>query len=128
MRQPEGYPALSPYLICPKADEVIAFAEAVLGAKLIRRFSAPDGGVMHAEVRLEDSVFMIGDAGEQWTAVPTNLHVYVDDVDRSYAAALAAGGTSVQEPMAKGAGDRRCGVRDVRGNTWWLATPAKPAG
>jgi uncharacterized glyoxalase superfamily protein PhnB len=122
MSRPKDYPALSPYLICPGADRVIRFAEQVLGARLLRRFAAPDGSVAHAEIRVEDSVVMIGESGAQWPSVPTHLHVYVDDVDAVYARAMNAGGKSVQEPMVKEDSDRRCGVLDPSGNTWWFAT------
>lgn len=89
----------------------------------LRRYDMPDGSVMHAEVRIGDSVVMIGDAGGEWPAIPSSLHVYVADVDAAYRRALAAGGVSVQEPTRKeGEPDRRGGVEDPGGNTWWIAT------
>ena len=121
--RPAGYPALSAYLICPAAGRVIAFAQEVLGASVVRRFDLPDGSIMHAEVRIEDSVVMIGDASPQWPAVPTNLHLYVADVDATYQRALAAGGIAVRAPeQREGDADRRGGVTDPGGNTWWFAT------
>jgi uncharacterized glyoxalase superfamily protein PhnB len=82
----------------------------------------PDGSVMHAEIRIGDSVVMLGEAGGQWPAIPTFLHVYVDDVDAVYRRALDAGGVSVQAPAQKGDQDKRGGVQDPGGNTWWIAT------
>jgi PhnB protein len=58
----------------------------------------------------------------QWPATSTNVHIYVPDVDATYAKAIAVGGVSVQEPIQKGDPDRRCGVRDAGGTTWWFAT------
>ncbi|AKF11415.1 Glyoxalase family protein [Sandaracinus amylolyticus] len=122
-KRPNSYPRVSAYLICPGAPRVIEFAKNVLDAQVERRYDAPDGSVMHAELRIDDSIVMIGDSGEQWPAVPTHLHVYVDDVDATYQRALAAGATSVRAPeQREGDPDRRGGVLDVAGNTWWFAT------
>ena len=102
---------------------MIELAQKVLDAKVERRYDAPGGGIMHAEIRIDDSIVMIGDAGDQWPAVPTHLHVYVEDVDATYQRALAAGAKSVRAPeQREGDPDRRGGVLDVGGNTWWFAT------
>jgi PhnB protein len=121
--KPHGYPDVSAYLICPGVERVIDFLKAAFDGTVLRRFDLPDGSVMHAEVRVGDSVIMMGDAGEQWPAVPSHLHVYVPDVDASYRRALASGGVSAAEPSQKeGDPDRRGGVKDPAGNTWWIAT------
>ena len=120
--KPDGYPAVSPYLLVPRAQPVIDFARTVFGATELRRHEMPDGSVMHAEIRIGDSVVMLGEAGGQWPAIPTFLHVYVDDVDAVYRRALDAGGVSVQAPAQKGDPDKRGGVQDPGGNTWWIAT------
>jgi uncharacterized glyoxalase superfamily protein PhnB len=89
----------------------------------LRKFPDPDGRLMHAEVRLDDTVIMLGDASPpQWPAVPAHVHVYVPDVDAVYKKALAAGATSVQEPVKKQDEDKRGGVQDAGGTTWWIAT------
>lgn len=121
--RPEGYPAASPYLIADGAQRVIDFLKEAFGATELRRYDMPDGTVMHAEVRIADSVVMIGDAGGPWKATPSHVHVYVQDVDAAFGDALRAGGVSVQDPEQRpGQPDRRGGVRDPAGNTWWLAT------
>ncbi len=121
--KPEGYSTVSPYLIVGGAQAVIDFLREAFGAAELRRYDLPDGSVMHAEVRIGDSVVMIGDAGADWPAVPAHLHVYVADVDATYRRAIEAGGASVGEPAQKeGEPDRRGGVRDPGGNTWWIAT------
>jgi PhnB protein len=121
--RPDGYPAVSAYLVVSNAQEVLDFAAKTFGAVTLRRYDMPDGSVMHAEFRIDDSVVMVGDAGGQWPAIPTFIHVYVDDVDQTYRRALDAGGVSVQAPEQKrGDVDRRGGVRDKGGNTWWLST------
>jgi PhnB protein len=121
--KPPGYSTVSPYLIAAGAQAVIDFLKQVFGAKELRRYDLPDGSIMHAEVGIGDSVVMLGDAGENWPPVRAHLHVYVDDVDATYRRALEAGGVSVQVPERKREDpDRRGGVRDPAGNTWWIAT------
>jgi PhnB protein len=94
----------------------------VFDAQELRRFPDSSGRLMHSEVRLEDSVIMIADSAEGWPPVPTHIHVYVPDVDATYKKALSAGATSVQEPVKKDDADKRGGVKDQRGTTWWIAT------
>jgi PhnB protein len=78
---------------------------------------------MHVEVRVGDTVVMLADAGETYPAFPIWLHVYVPDVDAAYARALEAGGEAVQAPVQKpGDPDRRGGVKDPAGSTWWIST------
>ena len=121
--KPDGYSTVSPYLIAAGAQRVVEFLQKAFGARQLRRFDLPDGSIMHVEVRIGDTVVMIGDAGAEWPAVPAHLHVYVDDVDAIYQRALEAGGTAVQPPERKPDDlDRRGGVKDPAGNTWWIAT------
>lgn len=120
--KPEGYTSVAPYLIVDGAARTIDFLVRVFGAEELRRFASPDGGVMHAEVRIDDTVVMVADGGGDWPPIPANVHVYVPDVDDVYRRALEAGAASVQEPVKKDDEDRRGGVRDAGGTTWWIAT------
>lgn len=121
--KPAGYSTVSPYLVADGAQQVVDFLGATFEGQQLRRYDGPDGTIMHAEVRIGDTVVMIGDAGESWPAVPCHVHVYVDDVDAAFQRALAAGGVVVQEPARReGDPDRRGGVKDPAGNTWWIAT------
>ncbi len=122
MHKPESYNSVSPYLIVNGAGETIEFVKIVFHASEIRRFPAPDGKIMHSEVRIDDTVVMIADSAEGWPAISSHVHVYVPDVDDTYRRALAAGATSVQEPVKKEDEDKRGGVKDARGTTWWIAT------
>jgi len=125
--KPDGYSTLSPYLVVRGAQGVIDFLKATFDAEELRRYDMPDGSIMHAELRIGDSVVMIGDAGGQWSPLVSFVHVYVDDVDAIYSRALAAGGVSVQEPQQReGDADRRGGVKGPGGNTWWIATQLNP--
>lgn len=121
--KPEGYSTVSPYLIVSGAQDVIDFLTNAFDATPLRRYENPDGSIMHAEVRVADTVIMMGEPGGEWTPQPASLHVYVEDVDEAYRRALEAGGVSVRAPEHKeGDPDRRGGVKDPGGNTWWIAT------
>lgn len=121
--KPQGYSTVSVYLVVEGARSVIDFLKKTLDASDLRRFNTPDGKIMHAELRIGDTVVMIADASGSYPAFPAWLHVYVPDVDATYKNALAAGGLPVQEP-ARREGDthRRGGFKDPGGNTWWIAT------
>jgi PhnB protein len=117
-----GHPVVSPYVMAQGADALIAFIERVFGAEVLMRLARADGSVMHASVKIGDSVVMLADATPDYPGFPVWLHIYVPDVDATYAKALAAGATSVQEVSEKGDGDRRCGVEGPGGVTWWIST------
>lgn len=120
--KPDGYTSVAPYLIVNGANDTIDFLKRVFDGVEGRHFTNPDGSVMHAEVRLDDTVVMLADSAPNWPAIPAHVHVYVPDVDATYQRALAAGATSVQEPTKKEDADRRAGVIDPSGTTWWIAT------
>ena len=120
--KPDGYTSVAPYLVVSGAAKTIAFLAEVFDAVELRRFEDPRGGIMHAEVRIDDTVVMLADAVEQWPAIPAHVHVYVSDVDAVYRRALGAGAVSVQEPVKKEDEDKRGGVREPGGTTWWIAT------
>ncbi|MES2124913.1 MAG: VOC family protein [Gemmatimonadota bacterium] len=121
--KPHGYSTVSPYLVVTGAQRVIDFAIATFDATPLRRFESSAGAIQHAEVRIGDTIVMIGEAGEHWPAIPSHLHVYVADVDATYQRALAAGGVSIQAPARKGDDpDRRGGVKGPAGNSWWIST------
>jgi len=120
--KPAGHTAVSPYLIVEGAPRTLAFLAEVFGARELLRIARPDGSVMHAEVRIDDTVVMLGDPGRDWPAVGAHVHVYVPDVDDVYRRALAAGAEPVQAPARKDDPDRRGGFKDPGGTTWWVAT------
>ena len=120
--KPHDYTSVAPYLIVSSARATLEFLTTVFGAVVLRQFAGDDGRVAHAEVRVDDTIVMLSDGGPGWPAVPAHVHVYVPDVDATYRRALEAGALSVQEPVQKGDEDRRGGVRDAGGTTWWIAT------
>jgi len=120
--KPQGYSTVSPYLIVDGAGRTIDFLARVFGGVTLRRFAGEGGRLMHAEVRIEDTVVMLADGGDGWPPLHGHVHVYVADVDATYRLALEAGAASVQEPVEKGDEDKRGGVKDAGGTTWWIAT------
>ncbi len=120
--KPNGYTSVAPYLIVDGASRTIEFLVRVFGAIELRRFPDASGRLMHAEVRIDDTVVMLADGAEGWPPIASYVHVYVPDVDATYRRALESGATSVQEPVKKVDADRRGGVKDAGGTTWWIAT------
>jgi uncharacterized glyoxalase superfamily protein PhnB len=120
--KPAGYNSVSPYLIVNGASATIAFLVRAFGAVVLRQFPDPSGRLMHAEVRIDDTVLMVADGTEVWPAMPSHVHIYLPDVDTAYQRALDAGATSVQAPVRKQDEDKRGGVKDAGGTTWWIAT------
>jgi len=119
---PDGHHTVTPYLIVPDAAGQIVFLERAFDAKEVGRFPGPDGRIMHAEVRIGDSVVMMGEVAGARKPMPAVLHVYALDTDALYKRALQAGATSIREPADQFYGDRSAGVRDAAGNEWWIAT------
>lgn len=120
--KPPDYSTVSPYLVVDGAAGTIEFLKTVFNAIELRKFPSATGKLMHSEVRIGDTVVMIADCAENWPAIGSHVHVYVQDVDATYKRALEAGAISVQEPMKKGDENKRGGVKDAGGTTWWIAT------
>ena len=114
--KPDGYTDLSPYLVVPDPEAVLAFCETVFGATRLRVI--PDGDrIMHAECRIGDSVLMMGGADGPAAMV----HIYVPDPDAMFARALAEGAEQIQPMTESGDGDRRGGFRTPCGTQWYVS-------
>jgi uncharacterized glyoxalase superfamily protein PhnB len=118
---PEGYHSVTPYMMVKDVADVIDFAKTTFGATEKERFARPDGTVMHAEIRIGDSIIMMGEA-PNGSVMPAMLHVYVADVDDAYRRAIGAGAKSLRAPENQFYGDRSSGVEDSSGNQWWIST------
>ncbi len=120
---PDGYHTVTPYLVVPRAADLIAFLKEAFGAREVHRMTRPDGTLMHAEVRIGNSAVMMGEPTSEFGPMPSSLYLYVEDCDAVYQRALGAGGVSVMEPTDMPfAGERYGGVKDPSGNIWWVAT------
>lgn len=118
---PEGYHTLTPQTIVEDAPATIEFLVDVLGAEVDFIFDN-EGFVMHSELLVGDSRVMVSSASEDFPAFQLMLHIYVDDVDATFAKAVAHGATALREPEDQFYGDRTGGVRDSQGNQWWFST------
>ena len=120
-----SYRTVTPYLVVSNADDELAFLKAAFGGTEVLCHRNADNSVMHAEIKIGDSLVMLGQAGGPWTPHRAGLYLWVEDVDATYARALAAGATSESEPEDKPYGHRNAGVIDSNGITWWIGSPVK---
>jgi PhnB protein len=125
----KGFRTITPYMIAQDGPALLDFTKRVFGAKQSSRDVGSAGG-LHAEVRIGDSMLMIGGGlpGKEFRAAPTTtaLHIYVKDTDAAYRRALSAGATSAYAPADMEYGERSAGVKDGAGNYWYIATHKGP--
>ncbi|MEO8664030.1 MAG: VOC family protein [Ignavibacteria bacterium] len=119
---PEGFHTITPYLMIKDAPGFIDFLKKAFNAKEITRANNPDGGIMHAEVKIGDSMIMLTEASEKYPPAHSFYYLYVPDTDAAYKQALEAGAKSEMEPADQFYGDRSAGVKDPYGITWWIGT------
>ena len=119
---PEGLRTVTPYLNPRGAGELIEFLKVAFDAQEVMRHEQPKGTIVHAEIRIGDSVIEVTEARGQWQPMPMALHLYLPDTGAAYDRAIAAGATSVRPPSDQPYGDRAAGVADAFGNQWWIAT------
>lgn len=127
---PDGYHSVTPHLAIRGAAAAIEFYAKAFGAEELFRMPGPGGIVMHAEVRLGDSIVMLGEESPEMgaTAPPTiggsavGLLLYVADVDGACNRATNAGCTLEMPPTDMFWGDRYCKLRDPFGHKWSIAT------
>jgi uncharacterized glyoxalase superfamily protein PhnB len=130
---PAGYHSITPSIVVRDAARAIDFYKRAFGAEEINRMAGPDGSIMHAEIRIGDSIVMLGEESEQWgsrsplstNGNPGSLHLYVPDADAAYARAIEAGATA-RFPLEDAFwGDRYGKVTDPFGHEWGIGTRVK---
>lgn len=119
---PDGYSAVTPYLLVPDAEAAIEFMQAVFNAEVRSVMRDDEGAINHADIRIDDSPLMMGQATSEWPPQPNGFYVYVADVDETHRLALANGAIELMPPADQSYGDRSSGVQDPAGNQWWIAT------
>jgi len=125
---PKGYHSITPYLIVKGAAKAIDFYKKAFGATEIMRMAMPDGTVGHAELKIGDSIFMMGEEMQQMGyrapqgSTPVGMMVYVEDVDRVFKQAIAAGGRVEKDLQNQFYGDRSGTLYDPFGHMWTIAT------
>ncbi len=126
---PKGFRTVTPYLVTENAPELLDFVTKVFAGEETFRTIGSAGGV-HAEVRIGDSMLMIGGGGPnlKWRGQPwrTALHTYVKDVDATYKLALEHGAEPIEPPADHEYGERGASLRDKGGNHWYIATAFGP--
>ena len=122
---PEGYRTVTPYMVAADGPALLEFIKQAFGAEEVFRTVGSAGG-MHAEVRIGDSMLMVGGGipGREFrsTANTHALHLYVSECDAVYKRALAAGAASIDAPKDQEYGERSASVKDPAGNYWYIAT------
>jgi PhnB protein len=127
---PEGYHSVTPYLIVRGAAQAIAFYERAFAAEELYRMPMPDGRIGHAELRIGDSRIMLADEHPDVGALspgsvggtPVTIHLYVEDVDATFARATAAGARVTRPVADQFYGDRLGVLTDPFGHVWSVAT------
>ncbi len=127
---PDGYHSITPYIIVHDAKRALEFYKQAFGAIETLRMDAPGGKIGHAEIKIGNSPVMLADEHPEMGAKsprtiggsPVSLMIYVEDVDKVFARAVAAG-AQVKRPVAdQFYGDRSGGLEDPFGHNWWIAT------
>jgi PhnB protein len=127
---PEGYHSITPYLFIKGAAAAIEFYKSVFGATERMRMAGPDGRIMHAELKIGDSIVMLGDENPKMGALspqsiggsPCMLNVYVADVDVVTQKAVDLGAQVVRAVANQFYGDRSGSIVDPFGHLWSVAT------
>lgn len=121
--KPEGYNSLSPYFIVDGAQKLIDLLVNIFDANVTRRYDLPDGKIMHAEVKIDDSILMLADSSEQYPANINLVHVYVPNAALAFNRAINAGCIGLETPTRKETDpDIRGSFKDFAGNTWSVGT------
>ena len=127
---PEGYYSLTPYLVVKGAAEAIEFYTKAFGATEMMRMPGPGGKIMHAELKIGNSVLMLSDENpERGYLSPasrggntSSVMFYTDDVDAAFRNAIAAGAKETTPVTDMFWGDRMGNLTDPFGHSWAIAT------
>ena len=119
---PEGYTAVTPWIISPDSARLVTFLTNAFGAEEIpgSRMLTPEGKIAHMEVKIDDAMVMLFDAAKAWPPTPAFIRLYVDNCENAYQKALKAGARMVSKPTMLAFGDKVGRVADPFGNIWWL--------
>ncbi len=118
---PEGFHSLTPYPEVKSAAGLVDFPKQAFGATELLRTTGSMRG-MHAEVRIGDSIVMLGRYEGIPSKMPAAIYLYVNDVDAVYRRAIQSDATSMQKPKDQPYGDRNVHAKDPFGNVWYIAT------
>jgi PhnB protein len=118
---PAGYGRLAPWIISPDTAAELEFLAAAFGAVEKPGSRIMNGSrINHVEVDVGGCALLLFDSGSAWPPTPAHLRVYVEDVERAVAVAMAHGARVVTEPTELAFGDVVARVRDAQGHLWWI--------
>ncbi len=121
--KPEGYNSVSPYFVVDGAGKLMSLLVKIFDAEALRKYDMPDGTIMHAELRIDDSILMFGDSSAQFPPNQLLTHIYVPDVDQTFKNAMDLGCEPLEiSTIKEGDPDRRGSFRDFAGNVWAVGT------
>jgi PhnB protein len=131
--KPAAFHTLTPHLTVRNAAQAIEFYQKALGAEVVRVFHLPDGKVMHATLRVGDSMLMLNDEFPEFGALSplahggtgVTIHIYTENVDEAFGRAVSAGAQVKMPLMDQFWGDRYGLVTDPFGHSWSLASHIK---
>jgi uncharacterized glyoxalase superfamily protein PhnB len=130
---PEGFHSLTPMIVCKGALAAIDFYKRAFGAEELTRLVAPNGSLLHASIRIGNSILMLTEECAPMGArdprglggSPVTIHLAVEDADAAFARAVGAGVTVIM-PVAEMFWGARYGVfKDPYGHSWSVATQVK---
>ena len=114
--KPKGYNSVSPYFVVDGAQKLIDLLMKIFDAEMLRKYDQPDGTIMHAEIKIDDSVLMFGEASKQYPPNQLLIHIYVPNVDETFKKAIDLGCEPVERPKEReGDPDRRGSFKDFAG-------------
>jgi len=119
---PKGFHTVTPFIMVKGAQRVVDFLKNAFDAEEIMSLKHPNGTLWHAQVKVGDSMIMLGDTMGEHPNAPCTVYLYVPDVDATYKKAMKVGGESLMAPADQFYGDRSAGVKDSLGNSWWIGT------
>ena len=121
--KPENYNSLSPYLIVDEAQKLVELLKIIFKAIELRRFDHDNGTIAHIELKLDDTIIMISNSTDHYSANTTMLHIYVPDVFETFNLAVNNGCKIIEQPINKqGDPDIRGAFMDFAGNYWAVST------
>ena len=111
-----------PYFTVENADQLIRFLSTVFDASMVKESRYSDGTVQHVRMRIGNSLLMLNERTDAYPQNVSQMHLFVENADATYARALNNGAVSLMEPNDRPHGDRMAGIKDPCGNIWWIAT------
>lgn len=121
--KPDNYNSLSPYFVVDGAEKYMELIQDIFEGEALRRYDGEDGRIVHAEMRIDDSVLMFSNSSDDFPPNQLLIHLYVPDVDTTFQRAIDRGCVSLGEPKVQpGDPDRRGNFKDPAGHFWSVST------